>query len=76
MTDRLLESFQDFFACIQSTGWSGAVTWRRVLWVLLQALFLQRIVNVGGRRVDWSWDEKVFRRSEMAGDTSVTVWGM
>ena len=73
MTDRLLESFQDFFACIQSTGWSGSVTWRRVLWILLQALFLQRIVNVGGRRVERSWDEKVFRRSEMAGDTSVTV---
>ena len=28
------------------------------------------------RSEERSWDEKVFRRSEMAGDTSVTVWGM
>ncbi len=28
------------------------------------------------RRVGKSWDEKVFRREEVAGDAKITVWGM
>ena len=28
------------------------------------------------QRPDKSWEERIFRRKDLSGDTSVTVWGM